>query len=82
MPFLPSEEVDDCFVEGDMSEAPDSECCVRLPDFLVQNYVTSESKFLPCMWAANPDDDVKRTNNGSESFYFIWFIWSEVCYMG
>jgi len=52
-----------------MSEAPDIERCVRFADYLVQNYVTSESKFPPCMWTANSDDDVKGTNNGPESFH-------------
>ena len=42
MPFLLSEEVEDC-----MSEAPDSERCVRFADYLVQNNFTSKSKFPP-----------------------------------
>ena len=28
-----------------------------------------KSRFPPYMWAANPDDDVKRTNNGPEAFH-------------
>jgi hypothetical protein len=42
MPFLLSEEVENC-----MSEAPDSERCVRFADYLVQNNFTSKSKFPP-----------------------------------
>jgi hypothetical protein len=41
---------------------------LKFADYLVENYVTVDSKFPPEMWACEPSED-KRTNNGTESFH-------------
>jgi hypothetical protein len=35
--------------------------CSRFIDYILENYVTVNSKFPPTIWAAPPDPDTKRT---------------------
>ena len=42
--------------------------CNKFADFLLENYVTFDSKFTPDMWAGIPSEE-KRTDNGTESFH-------------
>ena len=37
-------------------------------DYLVDNYITSESRYPPALWAEVPSNQ-KRTNNSTESFH-------------
>ena len=61
-------EVEDCFTEDTMPDRPDDQNCHKFADYLLENYVTFDSKFTPDMWASNPSEE-KRTNNGTESFH-------------
>jgi hypothetical protein len=60
-------EVEDIFVDL-MSVAPDGEKCITFADYLVENYVSNDSKFPPSLWAEIPSDE-KRTNNAAESYH-------------
>ena len=51
-----------------MPDRPDDKNCHKFADYLLENYVTFDSKFTPDMWASNPSEE-KRTNNGTESFH-------------
>jgi hypothetical protein len=64
--FLPTNDIEDCFVDFD------GRCtakCSRFADYILENYVTVNSKFPTIIWAAPPDPDTKRTTNGPESFH-------------
>ena len=68
MAFLPAGELEDSFVEDYMSDIPSDNKCEKFADYLTDNYVTTELKFPPHLWAEGPSD-YKRTNNGPESFH-------------
>jgi hypothetical protein len=65
--FVDAVEVEDIFVDL-MSVAPDGEKCITFADYLVENYVSNDSKFPPSLWAEIPSDE-KRTNNAAESYH-------------
>lgn len=69
MPYLPANEIEDSFAEEIMSDAPNNDRCSKFSDYILENYVSEESKFPPTMWAAKPDPLFKRTNNGPEAFH-------------
>jgi hypothetical protein len=52
-----------------MADAPLNDKCSRFADYILENYVTVNSKFPPTIWAAPPDTDTKRTTNGPGSFH-------------
>jgi hypothetical protein len=52
-----------------MAYAPLYDKCSSFADYILENYVTVNSKFPPTIWAAPPDPDTKRTTNGPESFH-------------
>ena len=62
------EDTEDAFAEDIMFDQPDDERCIAFADYLVENYITQESRFPPQMWAGAPSDAI-RTNNASESFH-------------
>jgi hypothetical protein len=66
--FLPTNDIEDCFVDL-MADAPLNDKCSRFADYILENYVTVNSKFPPTIWAAPPDTDTKRTTNGPGSFH-------------
>ena len=51
-----------------MTDCPDDQSCNEFADYLLENYVTFDSKFNRYMWAGISLDE-KRTNNGTESFH-------------
>ena len=61
-------EVEDCFTEDIMPDCPDEQNCNEFADYLLENYVTFDSKFTPDMWAGIPSEE-NRNNNGTESFH-------------
>jgi len=69
LPFLPVEEIEDCFVEDIMSEVPSDEKCTAFADYVLDTYVSNVSRYPPSFWAAALTPNCKRTNNGSESFH-------------
>ena len=66
--FIDADDVEECFVEEVMAEAPLDDRCSRFADYLVDNYVTAESRFPPSLWAEVPST-LKRTNNSAEVFH-------------
>lgn len=66
--FLEPADVEECFVEDLMTIAPQDERCVKFADYLVDNYLTAESKYPPSLWAETPSTN-KRTTNSVESFH-------------
>ena len=43
----------DCFTEDIMPDCPDHQNCNKFADYLLENFVTFDSKFTPDMWAGN-----------------------------
>lgn len=66
--FLCPSEIEDSFCEDLMSVMPEDPRCSKYADYLVENYVTDNSKFPSEMWAEVPSNN-KRTNNSAESFH-------------
>ena len=66
--FIDPADVEDCFVEDFAAKAPQDERCTKFSDYLVEHYVTSESKYPPVIWADVPSNS-KRTNNAAVSFH-------------
>ena len=44
--FVDADDVEECFVEEVMAEAPQDDRCSQFANYLVDNYVTVESRFL------------------------------------
>ena len=51
-----------------MPDCPDDQNCNKFADYLLENFVTFDSKFYPDMWAGIPLEE-KRTNSYTESFH-------------
>ena len=64
--FVPRE---DCFVEDLMSDMLADPRCSLFADYILKNYVASNSKFPPNLWAQLSSLDSKRTTNAAESFH-------------
>jgi hypothetical protein len=58
----------DCFVEDLMPECPTDNRVVKYCDYLVKNYISEDSTFIPCLWACN-SANILLTTNACESFY-------------
>ena len=43
--FLDPTEIEDCFVEDYMASAPQDERCIKYAEYLVENYVTTDSRY-------------------------------------
>jgi hypothetical protein len=52
-----------------MSDAPDAEACMKFSDYILEEFVTPTSTFPPSLWSSPPENNAKRTNNGTESFH-------------
>ena len=61
-------EVEDCLTEDIMPDCPVNQNCNKFAEYLLENYVTFDSKITSDMWAGIPSKE-KRTNNGKESFH-------------
>ena len=48
-----------------MLDCSDNQNCNEFAIYLLENYVTLDSKFTPDMWAGIPSEE-KTTNNGTE----------------
>ena len=68
MIFNHTNEVENRFVEDFMSDAPNNKKCSEFTDYLTLTYITQESLFPPQLGTEKPSD-MKRTNNGPESFH-------------
>ena len=69
LPFLDASDIEDCFVEDLMSDMPADPRCSLFADYILKNYMASNSKFTPNLWAQLPTLDSKRTTNAAESFH-------------
>jgi hypothetical protein len=69
LPFLDASDIEDCFVEDLMSDMPADPRCSLFADYILKNYIASNSKFTPNLWAQLPSLDSKRTTNAAESFH-------------
>ena len=47
--FFDPTEVEDCFVEDYMASAPQDERCIKYAEYLVENYVTTDSRYPPTL---------------------------------
>jgi hypothetical protein len=45
LPFLAPDEVEDCFTDDIMSDAPDAEACMKFFDYILEEFVTPTSTF-------------------------------------
>ena len=61
------DEIEDYFVEDLFSEAPQDSRCEQFADYVLNTYIT-DTRFPPTVWAEEPSE-IKRTNNGAESFH-------------
>lgn len=68
LPFLTPNDVDDFFTEDLMSMVPDDEKVLKFCDYVLENFISSESKFPPEMWASY-SPTTTRTTNACESFH-------------
>ena len=50
-------EVEDCFTEDIMPDCPDDQSCNTFAEYLLENYMTFDSKFTPDMWAGIPSEE-------------------------
>ena len=69
LPFLAPEAVEDSFTEDIMSDAPDTDACMKFADYILEEFVSPTSTFPPTLWSSTPETNAKRTNNGTESFH-------------
>ena len=47
--FFDPTEVEDCFVEDYMASAPQDERCIKYAEYLVENYITTDSRYPPTL---------------------------------
>ena len=65
--FSDRKEVEDCFVDELMTDAPQDDRCTRFADYLVGNYISLNSKYPLMLWAEIPSHNM-HTNNAAELF--------------
>jgi len=66
--YLPPDEVSDGFCDL-MSIAPSTTSNISIfSDYILENYITSDSNFPPTLWACEPTNNPKTTN-GAESYH-------------
>jgi len=63
--FLPSEDVEDAFAYLTEISTTDN---FEFTDYILNNYISSDSTFPPMLWATEPSTEA-RTTNGPESFH-------------
>ena len=69
LPYLSPDQIEDCFVDDIMTESPTDSRCIKFADYVLETYISPESRYPPSFWAATPTANFKRTNNGPESFH-------------
>uniref|UniRef100_A0A8D8LA82 MULE transposase domain-containing protein n=2 Tax=Cacopsylla melanoneura TaxID=428564 RepID=A0A8D8LA82_9HEMI len=69
LPFLPPEEVGDCFTMEIMAIQPTGIPAVEsFTDYILNNYILDSSRFPPMIWAEF-SENISRTTNACESFH-------------
>ena len=66
--FVDPSTVEDCFADVLIADLPADDRCIKFADYLLDNYITADSRYPPPMWAESPSHQ-KRTNNATESFH-------------
>ncbi|XP_050546057.1 uncharacterized protein LOC126908189, partial [Daktulosphaira vitifoliae] len=66
--FLNPEDVSDCFVDDFMTSIPEGTTFIQYADYLIDNYISEESKYPPKIWALI-DPSLARTTNNCETFH-------------
>ena len=67
--FLNPNEVSWAFVEEIMSDKPEGEAYTQFTDYLTDTYISEVARFPPILWAMDPLQSEKRTNNAAEAFH-------------
>ncbi|KAF0751144.1 Uncharacterized protein FWK35_00019505, partial [Aphis craccivora] len=62
------EEVEDVFVEEIMTIQPINSNLTKFTNYLIENYISSNSTFPPKLWASN-SISCERTTNACEAFH-------------
>lgn len=69
LPFLPPEEVENCFKQDILvSSANENSKIKQFTDYVFQNYVSSDAEYPPHIWAQF-SASINRTTNTCESFH-------------
>ena len=66
--FTDPKEVEDCFVDELMANAPQDDRCTRFAEHFVDNYISPNSRYPPVLWHEIPSH-TKRTNNTADSLH-------------
>ena len=66
--MLPPEEVEDCFAFDLISIAPKDDRVRAFCDYVLENYISDDSRFPPNLWAEFSSSSA-RTTNACESFH-------------
>lgn len=66
LPFLPPDMVSDVFVFDLMAIAPTG--CEEFTDYILDNYISESSKFLPHIWS-ECTSSLQRTTHACEAFH-------------
>ena len=67
LPALQAHEVENCFTEVLIAQAPTEEAAEKFADYILDNYITANSKFPPHIWANAGMGG--STTNACESFH-------------
>ena len=54
LPFLNAQDVGDCFAEDLMPNMPNMDKCIKFADYIVDTYVSEESRYPSDLWAETP----------------------------
>ncbi|KAF0748606.1 Uncharacterized protein FWK35_00023566 [Aphis craccivora] len=68
LPFLPPNEVENCFTNDLLSIQPDDERLQIFTEYLFNNYIHPDAKFPPRLWSEFKPSTI-RTTNACESFH-------------
>ena len=67
--FQDPSDVEDCFGDDIMRVLPEDPRCTSFADYILENYIVPDSRFLPTLWSSLPSLNAKRTTNGAESLH-------------
>lgn len=68
LPFLNPEEVGDCFAFDLANEQPADNRITEFADYIIENYISEDSRFPPHLWA-EASETLQRTTNACEAFH-------------
>lgn len=71
--LFPHEKVEGVLVEKIMTIEPINFKSTKFTNYIVENYISSNSTFLPIPWAFNSISSERTTNNACEAFHHASF---------